>query len=49
MSYVPRRKNGVPAQLRPGTSEVRIERPNVAEDGALFTLIEELLGQRAAG
>jgi hypothetical protein len=33
------------AQFQQGNSEVRLERPDFAEDGALFTLIEELLGQ----
>jgi hypothetical protein len=35
----------VPAQFQQGNSEVRLERPDFTEDGALFTLIEELLGQ----
>ena len=35
----------MPAQFQQGNSEVRLERPDFAEDGALFTLIEELLGQ----
>jgi hypothetical protein len=35
----------MPAQFQQGNSEVRLERPDLAEDGALFALIEELLGQ----
>jgi hypothetical protein len=35
----------VPAQFQQENSEVRLERPDFAEDGELFTLIEELLGQ----
>jgi hypothetical protein len=35
----------MPAQLQQGNSELRLERPDLAEEGALFTLIEELLGQ----
>jgi len=33
------------AQFQQGNPEVRLERPDFAEDGALFTLIEELFGQ----
>jgi hypothetical protein len=35
----------VPAQFQQGNSEVRLERPDFAGDGALLTLIEQLLGQ----
>jgi hypothetical protein len=35
----------VPAQLQQGNSKVRLERPDFAEGGTLFTLIEELIGQ----
>jgi hypothetical protein len=33
----------VPAQFQQGNSEVRLEGPDFTEDGALFTLIEDLL------
>jgi hypothetical protein len=40
----------MPAQFQQGNSEIRLERPDFAEDGALFTLlIEELLGQEKQG
>ena len=36
----------MPAQFQQENSEGRLERLDFAEDGALFTLIEELLGQK---
>jgi hypothetical protein len=38
-------EHGVPAQVQQGISEITLERPDFAEDGALLTVIEELLGQ----
>jgi hypothetical protein len=39
------REHRVPAQFEQENSEIRLERPDFAEGGALFALIEELLGQ----
>jgi hypothetical protein len=39
------REHRVPAQFQQENSEVRLERTDFAEDGAVLTLIEELLGQ----
>jgi hypothetical protein len=38
-------EHSAPAQFQRGSSEVRFEKPDFAESGALFTLIEELLGR----
>lgn len=38
-------KHSVPAQFQRENSEVGREGPDFGEDGAFFTLIEELLGQ----
>ena len=39
------REHGVAAKYQQGNLQVRLERPDFAEDGALFALIDELFGQ----